>query len=201
MDLCAYNCVVKLKLLFCAVLLFSRVCGQEKNATYSAFALENKEVVWVQVYHAAEPADSLADHMVTFLKRKAWISDLHFDGSDLVADIRNFRVDYKRYGGKYMNTSNLIRTGRWSGKTRISFKDGKYRVVVYGLEYDARQPAMHAGKMSNQPHKIHGSWTDWVLNNYRTHFKKRRHLNMDIMHFNLKDSFTLTETDFIDDDW
>src|SRR5690606_2493332 len=97
--------------------------------------------------------------------------------------------------------SNLIRTGRWSGKTRISFKDGKYRVIVYGLEYDARQPAMHAGKMSNQPHKIHGTWTGWVLNNYRSQFKRKRHTNLDIMHFNLKDGFTLTETDFIDEDW
>lgn len=100
-----------------------------------------------------------------------------------------------------MNTSNLIRTGRWAGKTRISFKDGKYRVIVYGIEYDARQPAMHAGKMSNQPHKIHGTFTDWVLNNYRTHFKRSRHLNMDIMHFNLKEGFTLKETEFIDVDW
>jgi len=196
-----YYCGVKLKLLFCAVLFFSRVGGQDKNATYSAFAINNKEVIWVQVYHAAQPSDSLTAHVLAFLKRKAWIRDLHFDGPDIVADIQNFRVDYKRYGGKYMNTSNLIRTGRWSGKARISFKDGKYRVVVYGLEYDARQPAMHAGKMSNQPHKIHGTWTDWVLNNYRTHFKRRRHTNMDIMHFNLKDNFTLTETDFIDEDW
>lgn len=192
---------MKFLLLSCGVFFFSFLYGQEKGATYSAFSINNKEVIWVQVFHAAQPEDSLKDHVVKFLKRKAWIKDLHFDGPELVADIQNFRVDYKRYGGKYMNTSNLIRTGRWSGKTRISFKEGKYRVVVYGLEYDARQPGMHAGKMSNQPHKIHGAWTDWVLNNYRTHFRRKRHINMDIMHFNLKDAFTLTETDFIDEDW
>ena len=174
---------------------------KKRPVHFEQIAINSKEVVWVQVYHASQSEDSLRAHVFDFLKRKAWINDLHFDGPEIVADIQNFRVDYKRYGGKYMNTSNLIRTGRWSGKARISFKDGKYRVIVYGLEYDARQPAMHAGKMSNQPHKIHGTWTDWVLNNYRTHFKKRRHLNMDIMHFNLKSGFTLTETDFIDEDW
>jgi hypothetical protein len=100
-----------------------------------------------------------------------------------------------------MNTSNLIRTARWSGKLRIIFKDGKYKVIVYGLEYDARQPAMQAGKMSNESHMVHGTWTDWVLNAYRSHFKKSRHINMDIMHFNLKESFTLTETELIDEDW
>lgn len=181
--------------------LFSWLCAQEKNPTYSSFAVNNKEVMWVQVYHAQQPADALAGRVQEVLKRKAWIRNLNFDGMDLIADIENFRVDYKRYGGKYMNTSNIIRTARWSGKTRISFKDGKYRVVVYGIEYDARQPGMHAGKMSNQPHMIHGTWTDWVLNRYRSDFRKSRHLNLDIMHFNLKDGFTLTETDLVDDDW
>lgn len=175
--------------------------GQENTATYSAFTIDNKEVIWVQVYHAQQPSDVLRDHVLEFLKRQAWLKNVHLDGREIVADISNFRVDYKRYGGKYMNTSNIIRTGRWSGKTRISFKDGKYRVIVYGLEYDGRQPGMHAGKMSNQPHQIHGTWTAWVLNSYRTDFLKKRHTNMDIMHFNLKDGFNLKETEFIDEDW
>lgn len=181
--------------------LFSCLYAQETKTTYSAFAIDHKEVVWIQVFHAHQSAEELTDHVYDLLKRKAWIKNPHFDGAELVADIQNFRVDYKRYGGKYMNTSNLIRTARWSGKARISFKDGKYRVIVYGIEYDGRQPAMHAGKMSNQPHKIHGTFTDWVLNDYRTHFKTSRHNNMDIMHFNLKDGFTLKETELIDEDW
>lgn len=181
--------------------LFSMLHAQENKTTYSAFAIDHKEVIWVQVFHAQQSQEVLTDHVYDFLKRKAWVKNMHFDGPELVADIENFRVDYKRYGGKYMNTSNLIRTARWSGKTRVSFKDGKYRVVVYGIEYDARQPAMHAGKMSNQPHKIHGTFTDWVLNNYRSEFKKSRRTNLDIMHFNLKDAFTLKETELIDEDW
>ena len=181
--------------------VFSCLFAQEKDATYSAFAIDHKEVIWVQVFHAPQSSEALADHVFDLLKRKSWIKNIHFDGQELVADIQNFRVDYKRYGGKYLNTSNLIRTARWSAKTRISFKDGKYRVIVYGIEYDARQPGMHAGKMNNQPHQIHGTFTDWVLNNYRTHFKKSRHNNMDIMHFNLKEGFTLKETELIDEDW
>jgi len=180
---------------------FCSLYGQEKKVTYSAFAIDSKEVVWVQVYHAHQPSGQLTDRVYDLLKRKSWIKNLHFDGPELVGDIQNFRVDYKRYGGKFLNTSNLIRTGRWSGKMRVSFKDGKYRVIVYGLEYDGRQPAMHAGKMSNQPHSIHGTFTDWVLNSYRTHFKKSRHNNMDIIHFNLKEGFTLKETELIDEDW
>lgn len=192
---------VKLSLIFIAILSSACLRAQEKKPTYSAFAIDSKEVIWVQVYHTQLPGDSLSDHLYKFLKRKAWIEGLRYEGDELVGDIRNFRTDYKRYGAKYMNTSNLIRTARWSARTRISFKDGKYRVVVYGIEYDARQPAMHAGKMNNQPHMIHGTWTDWVLNPYRSHFRKKRHNNMDIMHFNLKDNFTLKETELIDEEW
>jgi hypothetical protein len=181
--------------------LLSTAYGQEKSATYSAFAIDNKEVIWVQVFHVQQGEGELTDHVYDLLKRRSWLKNLHFDGAELVGDIENFRADYKRYGGKYMNTSNLIRTARWSGKMRISFKDGKYRVIVYGIEYDARQPAMHAGKMSNQPHMVHGTFTDWVLNSYRTRFKKSRHNNMDIMHFNLKDGFTLKDTELVDDEW
>ena len=193
--------MVRSGLIILSLCFFGLLQAQEKNATYSSFAIDHKEVIWVQVYHAQQPEDSLSNHVFNFLKRKAWIKDLHYDGDEIVADIQNYRVDYKRYGGKYINTSNLIRTARWSGKLRVSFKDGKYRAVVYGIEYDARQPAMHAGKMNNQPHMIHGTWTDWVLNSYRTDFRKKRHNNMDIMHFNLKDSFTLKETELIDEDW
>src|SRR5688500_1233553 len=135
------SCYANFGLFFIGIFIFNGLRAQEKNDTYSCFAIDNKEVIWVQVYHAPQPADSLFDHVFKSLKRKAWIRNLHTDGDDLVADILGFRTDYKRYGGKYMNTSNLIRTARWSGKTRISFKDGKYRVIVYGIEYDARQPA------------------------------------------------------------
>jgi hypothetical protein len=192
---------VKFLIFFWTLLLYFNTSGQESKQTYSSFAIDNKEVIWVQVYHTQESATVLAEHALDFLKRQAWIRNAHFDGREIVADIQDFRIDYKRYGGKYMNTSNLIRTAKWSGKTRITFKDGKYRVIVYGLEYVGRQPAMHAGKMSNQPHEIQGTWTDWVLNKYRTDFRKSRHTNMDILHFNLKDRFTLKQTELIDEDW
>lgn len=192
---------MKSLLVFAGLLVSGCICGQEKKPAYSSFVIDNKEVIWVQVYETAQPATEQKEQLLDLLKHKTWIDDLSDDGADLVADVKNFSVDYKRYGGRYMNTSNLIRSARWSGKVRIGFKDGRYRVVVYGLEYEARVPAMAPGKMSNESRMIHGSWTDWVLNNYRTHFRKSRFISMDIMHFNLKDGFTMTDTRVIDDEW
>lgn len=176
------------------------VNGQHTN-TYSGFTIVGKEVVWSQVYHVDGPADSLSGVVWRMLKDKGWIRNLHREDADLVGDIERMRVDYKRYGGRYLNTSQLIRTGRWTGKVRISFRDDKYRVVVSHLAYDARQPAMHAAKMSTEAHPIHGTWDEWVLNKYRTHFRSSRRPNMDIMNAYLKDGFTLSPNTLIDEDW
>jgi len=184
-----------------ALCLFAASVAAQPTGIYSAFSIVDKEVVWSQVYHAEHPADTLERRVWQMLVRKPWVRNVQRQGNDLVADIEKLRVDYKRFGGKYLNSSQLIRTGRWSGKIRISFRDGKYRVIVYGLEYDARQPAMHAGKMSNEAHPIHGTWTEWVLNKYRTRFLSSRHTYMDMMHACLKENFTLPQTAFIDEDW
>jgi hypothetical protein len=192
---------VKFRLLFIIILIASDLYSQHSMETYASFAIDHKEVAWIQIYHQDESSENLSAQVFDFLKRKAWIKNLEYDGPEIIADLQNFRVDYKRYGGKFMNTSSLIRSGRWSGKLRVSFKDGKYRVVVYGLQYDAHQPTINTGKVSNESHMIHGTWSDWVLNNYRSAFKKRRHKNMDFMHFSLKDSFTIRETEVIDNKW
>lgn len=192
---------MRLSVFFISIFIASHAYSQDYIPTYASFTIDHKEVVWIQTYHQNAFAEDLATQVFEFLKHKGWIKNLEYDGKEIIADLHKFRVDYKRYGGKYMNTSSLIRSARWSGKLRVSFKDGKYRVVVYGLEYDARQPTHNTGKVSHASHIVHGTWSDWVLNNYRSAFKKRRHQNMDYMHLGLKDSFTLTETQVIDGDW
>lgn len=192
---------MKYGILFLIVLISSVVYSQHKIQTYASFAIDQKEVVWAQVYPQNDSRESLTTEVLDFLKRKAWIKNIEFSGQEIIADLEDFRVDYKKYGGKYINTSMLIRSARWSGKVNISFKDGKYRIIVYGLHYDARQPAMHTGKMTNLAHPIHGTWTDWVLNKYRSGFRSIRRKNMDLMHLSLKDSFTLKESSFENVDW
>ena len=100
-----------------------------------------------------------------------------------------------------MNTSSVIRTGRWTGRVRISFKEGKYRVVLYGLEYEAIQSTAGSGKAAIEQHNVSGTLTEFALNNYRNGFKKSRLINLDILHLSFKDSFTLTKDQVTDSDW
>src|ERR1044071_3103612 len=122
--------------IFIAIFFYSFALCQSEITNYQSFIIDNKEAAWVQVYHNEESSDSLSHKVFQHLKRKAWIKQIQFDGGDIVADIVDYRPDYKRYGGKFRNTSTVIRTGKWNGKARISFKEGKYRVILYGLSYD-----------------------------------------------------------------
>jgi hypothetical protein len=190
------NGYMKYGLLLVSLFLYLNLFAQESTPSYASFVIDHKEVVWAQVFPQHDSKENLSKEIFDFLKRKAWIRNIELIDGQIIADLENYRIDYKKYGGKYMNTSTLIRSGRWYGKVRVDFKDGKYRVMVYGLHYEVRHPTMNTGKMSHAAHMIHGTWTDWVLNKYRSAFRKVRHQNMDFMHFSLRDSFTLRETQF-----
>jgi hypothetical protein len=184
-----------------AILFNSIALSQSEITNYQSFIIDNKEATWVQVYHNEETSDSLSLKIFQHLKRKAWIKQIQYDENDIIADIVNYRPDYKRYGGKFRNTSTVIRTGKWHGKARISFKDGKYRVILYGLSYEEKQPATMAGKASMEQHDITGTLTEFVLSDMRTSFRKSRLKNLDILQLSFKDSFTLTTDQIIDTDW
>ena len=190
-----------LLILFIFISLCSIAYSQSEITNYQSFLIDNNEVAWAQVYHNEESADSLSQKIFEHLKRKAWVKQIQYEGEDIVADLVNYRPDYKRYGGKFRNTSTIIRTGKWNGKARISFKEGKYRVILYGMSYDAKQAATTAGKASMEQHDISGTLTAFVLNDTRTAFRKSKLKNLDILQLSFKDSFTLTTDQIIDTEW
>lgn len=174
---------------------------QQGIVNYQSFFIDNKEVVWAQVYHHEETTESLNKKLFEHLKRKVWMTNIGYEGSDIVAELINYRADYQRYGGKFLSTSTVLRTGRWTGKVRIAFKEQKYRVILYGLNYEAIQATSGSGKVTIQAHEISGTLGSWALNKYRSGFKKNRLTNLDMLHFSFKDSFTLTLDQVIDSDW
>jgi len=182
--------------------IFLNPFSQQEITAYRSFTIDNREVVWSQIYHEDTlSASDLSVRLFNDLKRKTWLINLQYEGTDIVADIHRMRIAYKKYGGKFRNTSTILRTGLWYGKLRISFRDGKYRVIVYGLNYIAQQPATGSGKVTMEAHEISGTLSEWVLNNYNTSFRKSRFTNLDIIHTSLNDNFTLHENQLIDSDW
>jgi hypothetical protein len=190
-----------MKYILLFLLIPSVAFAQHEIINYQAFSIQGKEVVWIEVYHVDDSIKNVSARLFEHLKRKMWISDIHYEGSDIIANLTAYRADYKRYGGKYMNTSSVTRTGQWKGRLHIAFKEGKYRVILDGLHYDARQSSTGSGKATIEQHNVSGTLGEFVLNNFRSSFKKSRMKDLDIMHFSFKDSFTLTANQLIDSDW
>jgi hypothetical protein len=186
---------------FCFFSIPALLFAQAEITRYQSFVIDQREVVWTQVYHNEESADSLSLTIYDHLKRKMWIRELQRDGNDIVAELVNYRPDYKRYGGKFRNTSTIIRTGKWDGKVRISFKEGKYRVILDGLHYAAKESTTGSGKATIEQHDISGTLTEFVLDDFRASFRRSRLKNLDILQLSFKDSFTLTRDQVIDTDW
>ena len=187
-------------MVFC-LFFFTSVVVAQTSVAYRSFHIENKEVIWVQVYHEEPTLDKLSERLFDHLKNKVWIKEIKFEDNDIVAELVDYRPDYKRYGGKFTNTSSVIRTGKFAGKVRINFKEGKYRVILEGITYSALQSSTGSGKATIEQHEVSGTLSDFALNNYRTDFKKRNHLNLDILHSSFKDSFTIKINQVSDEDW
>jgi hypothetical protein len=194
--------MIRTFLIFISVVMFTgKSTGQEWIDNYQSFVIDHKEVSWIQVFHVDDTVSNLPQQLFEHLSHKSWITALKFEGEDLMGELIEYKPDYKRYGGKYMNTSEVTRTGRWKGKVRISFKSGKYRVMLYGLNYTAKQSATGSGKATIEQHQVNGTIEEWTLNNFRTAFRKNRMKDLDILHFSYKDSFTLKFNQLIDKDW
>jgi hypothetical protein len=177
------------------------VFGQAEITHYQSFRIENHEVIWAQVYHSDETADSLSYKIFNHLKRKTWIRQLQLDGKDIVAELEGYRPDYKRYGAKFRNTSTVIRTGKWRAKVRINFREGKYRVILEGLSYDAKQSTTGSGKATIEQHDISGTLTQFVLDDYKTSFRRKTLKNLDILQLSFKDSFIFKTDQLTDTEW
>ena len=170
--------------------------------TYQSFFIDHGEVVWSQIYSGEEKTtQKLTEEVLALLKSKSYISNVQYDSGELFADISNLKVDYKKYHAKYFQTSTIIRTGKWFGKMRVSFKDNRYRVIIYGLHFTATQPARTAGKISMEAHPMSGTINEWVLTPMRNSFKKSRFKNLDLLHWQLRELFTIYDNSVINTDW
>ena len=190
-----------MKLCFIYFFLLTSIAFAQSPAAYRSFHIEHKEIVWVQVYHEEPVVENLSERLFDHLKNKVWIKDIKFEGTDIVVELTDYRPDYKRYGGKFTNTSSIVRTGKFAGKIRVNFKEGKYRVILEGITYSALQSSTGSGKATIEQHQVSGTLSDFALNNYRTNFRKRTALNLDILHSSFKDSFTIKVNQVIDEDW
>jgi hypothetical protein len=170
------------------------VIGSSVNK-YFNFVIENNDSVWKYIYHKNGDNKS---KMKRQLMANPYIKNIRETEAGLVADIENWQIDYKKEGGSHMSTSMAVTGGKWNGRVLIDFRDGKYRVSVSGLNFDAGSVGVYGGGITiNQD--IFDNWADWTLNKPRTDFKRNQNKNMKLMDSALRTMFTITNPQQTDD--
>lgn len=93
------------------------------------FIVEGIELKWQKVYASKMTIEELYQA----LSDKIICENITIQGNIIVADIRKFEPKIKEAGYKKMSSTPWVVNANLSGKVKIDYKEGKYRVTVYEL--------------------------------------------------------------------
>lgn len=191
---------MNVRIIFLSLLLLglrAQVNGQYATPVYSSFHADPKGVFWLKRFdQPGYSSEGLRERMLMHLKRNPSIRDAKLDESgNIVATIKNMKVDYKRLGVPFISTSNKVSHGRWKGKIKVEFADDQYRITVDHLEYFAKIYHFHVAKVQTGKQKEFesGTVTDTFLNRNKSFFKNSSLKELDLIGFILVDQFSLIE--------
>ena len=178
----------------CAVLLFwftvvnSVLCYSQDLSQYDRFQLKDGELYWENTYKCQGDVDSVRHAVVTMLKSKFFTFNVIRNEAGYNGEIRHYEVDPKRYGRTYMNTPRMYWDGEWTGKFIVEVWDNQYRVTVYALYYEKKEPA---GGYYRTEKITSGRYVTAVTKKDKRTFKKNELLNLSLMSLSLKENFDI----------
>ena len=59
---------------------------------YQSFAIDQKEVAWVQVYHVDDSIEQVSQKFFDHLKHKVWISNIHWEQEEIIAELTSYQT-------------------------------------------------------------------------------------------------------------
>lgn len=106
-----------------------------KSQVFENLKLENKQIIFERVYIIDSLDSKKIEKLLTLNTPK--VQDLtNFNKTDeiIIAKISNASIDYKKYGGKWGNTSTILNYPFFCDIS-IVWKDQKYRVTASNMYF------------------------------------------------------------------
>ena len=118
--------------------------SQRITTVYNSFHADPKGVFWARNFdQPGYSSSSLRNRMLDHLLKNPFVREVKMDSvGNISASIRNLKMNYKRFGIRYISTSDKISDGRWKGKLKVEFNNEKYRIVIDHLAYNAAIPTV-----------------------------------------------------------
>lgn len=119
------------RLLLFILFLLPLIGLAQGNTTVGNFKLEDQKLAHVYVY---EPTDTVNVRQKVYqqLSMNPQFHNIQNEGNSITAEIKDMKIDYKKYGGKWGNTPAMLNYPI-NGRLLVEFKDGRYRTIVQGI--------------------------------------------------------------------
>jgi hypothetical protein len=147
------------------IIFSSRVSSQ----TLHNFFIENEGVIYKRVFDLPkETGLNEKTEVLKFISKVPHVSNVREVGDEILGDITNMKINYKKYGGTSMSTMILVK-GSMFGKLIVQIKENKYRVIVkdiYFIDDQSLYSMMSKKEMDNRT-----DFTNSITKDNRTQFR------------------------------
>src|SRR6187399_1509893 len=117
--------------LICFLLIALPGLALGQTTAYGNFKVVDQEIIYQKVF----VQDSVTvTKLVEYYKTLPYLSNVEAKGDEVTFDMDDITVDYKKFQFPQNGTPLIIQTGKYSGKTTVGVKDGKYRVTVRAIQ-------------------------------------------------------------------
>lgn len=110
------------------------IFGQEGKVLNNFKIDDLGEVQYIKVFEVQNGIEFNTDILITFLRTKSNLSNINLIDGNILGDIENVRINYKKYGGKYMNTL-IVLNHSMSGEFIIQLKENRYRLIIKDIKF------------------------------------------------------------------
>lgn len=125
------------KLLFIFLLVPFFCFGQIAPKAPGYFKIENGNVQYINVFKVDSlNTGQIVQRLMLNLATAPGVSNVQKDGELITGDLRNYKTDFKKFGGKSMGVWTAI-IHPMDGKFTIQVKDGRYKLVIADLYCNA----------------------------------------------------------------
>jgi hypothetical protein len=117
----------------------------------------------------------------------------------LEGNIKDMNINYKKYGGKYMNTLILLNQ-KMNSKIKIQFKENNYRVILRDMKFYDDVSLYSTTTLKESDNITH--FSDFMVKKKKGQLRKSKTLRkgLEYMDKHFKDVFTYNKSDS-DNDW
>lgn len=157
------------------------------------FSINNRVLQWQKIYNTEHEPTKL----IEIIKSNSKIKIENISENSINGTFENFTMDYKGAGSNYMTTSLYLNEfNTYTGKFKIDFKEGKYRVTIDNVSFKGTN--IEISGISSNEIKLLEIYAMNSKNEFRQRFKT---VDSKIIDYSFSNLFDISKYKIENSDW